>query len=424
MVNKFMIFDCFKSNKLYYFLSFFVLIFFSFFLIYRKSYSVVMAVCFFSLIFNIKKWWGVRKSPAVKNLAIYFLLIAVVWSHSFDGLLSWSNEGDYFSRYALGAFCALGICSIGIDKKFLYAGVVIGAVASGIYALIQFPILGRAEGYTNAIRFGNIALLMSVFLFFFAISIKKINIKSSVIAIAACFGLIASFLSLSRGGWIFLMALPFVALFMFDGYKKMLQALLVMLLIGLGSFFALMQLAFFESRVQRAQQEVHGYFNEHEKYVATSVGARLEQWQLSWKLGLEKPVFGWGDKGVDEGRRLMVERGEAHPTALQFPHTHHEFLEMWATRGLIGVLFLLFIYIYPLYLFFPTKKKINLIKEVDRDVAKSLYLAGFCIPLSYFVFGLTDVFFNLSIGHVFMIFSMIFIMAAIEGLKNDKNSSA
>lgn len=410
-----------KKQKLIYFVCFLCFLFFSLFLIYRISYSVVLAACVLVTIFTFRKWWGTITSVEVKKLAIYFLLIAFVWSHSFDTPLSWNNEGDYLARYGLGALCALGICSIGVDKKFLYIGVAIGAIASGFYALIQFPVLGRAEGYTNAIRFGNIALLMSVFLIFFAIAIKKINIYSISLLIAAVMGLIASFLSLSRGGWLFLAFLPFIAVLMFDGYKKRLQALGVMLILAFVSLVGLMQLPFFESRVQRAEQEVQGYFTDKEQYVATSVGARLEQWQLSWKLGLEKPWLGWGDKGVSEGRKLMVERGEAHPTALNFPHTHHEFLEMWATRGFVGVVFLLFIYIVPFVLFFPTKNKMAVFPEENKESARAIYIAGICIPLAYFVFGLTDVFFNLSIGHVFMIFSMIFFMATLENLKNDKD---
>lgn len=415
------IFSNIKKQKLIYFVNFLCFLFFSLFLIYRKSYSIVLFACVVVTAFTFRQWWGAIKSVEVKRLAIYFLVISFVWSHSFDTLFSWSNEGDYLVRYGLGALCALGICSIGVDKKFLYLGIAIGAIASGFYALIQFPVLGRAEGYTNAIRFGNIALLMSVFLIFFAISIKKINLYSISLLMAAIMGLIASFLSLSRGGWLFLAFLPFISVLMFDGYKKRLQALGVMLVIAFVALVGLMQLPFFESRVQRAEQEVQGYFTDKEQYVATSVGARLEQWQLSWKLGQEKPWLGWGDKGVSEGRKLMVERGEAHPTALNFPHTHHEFLEMWATRGFFGVIFLLFIYLVPFVLFFPTKNKIDVFPEKNKESARAIYIAGICIPLAYFVFGLTDVFFNLSIGHVFMIFSMIFFMATLENLKNDKD---
>jgi len=47
----------------------------------------------------------------------------------------------------------------------------------------------------------------------------------------------------------------------------------------------------------------------------------------------------------------------------------------------------------------------------------SLSLIGVMLPVSYFIFGLTDVFFNLAIGHNFYIFSMVFVMASIQWLK-------
>ena len=48
-------------------------------------------------------------------------------------------------------------------------GLAIGSIASGIVALYQYKIIGRAEGFTNAIRFGNLAMLMGLICFIAAL---------------------------------------------------------------------------------------------------------------------------------------------------------------------------------------------------------------------------------------------------------------
>lgn len=407
-----------KQDKKSLFTGFLCFVFFALFLIEKKSYSLVMLGMVIFSLWTFQSWWKSEKDPDVKKLAWYFLVLAIVWGHSFDGLFSWSNEGDLLARYGLGALLLLPFARAGVGYKFLFRGVACGAIFSGIYALIQFPELGRAEGFTNAIRFGNIALLMSVFLVIYAISLKKITAESLFCIFAAIMGLTASLLSLSRGGWIFLFLMPFILIFMFEGKKMRMKALASFVGLGVFAVLILSQVDFFQHRVLLAKQEVQGYFHDKEKYVETSVGARLEQWQLAWKLGMEKPVFGWGERGIQEGRKQMVEHGEAHASALTIPHAHHDFLEMWAVRGFVGMVFLIFIYMVPFCIFFPNQKKISAVPEEKRSIARALYMSGMCIPLAYFVFGLTDVFFNLTIGHVFMIFSIIFIMSAIQGIKN------
>lgn len=392
-------------------------LFFGFFLVFKNAYSISLGLLILIISLNFKNLFNSEKSNEAKKISFYFIVLGIVWSHSFDGWISWTDEGDFFLRYGFGAFILIMLGSMGIDKKFIFYGMACGAIFSGIYAIFQYPVMGRAEGYTNAIRFGNIALLMSVFLMVFTISIRQFNWKTVFFFVSIVMGFLASFLSLSRGGWLLLLIIPFLFIFLFDGIKRKLNAFSVLLIITFISISVLSQFSFLQNRVNLAQQEVQGYFESKENFVESSVGARLEQWSIAWKMGIEKPFFGWGDKGFFVEREKMVERGEAHPSALNLPHTHHDFLEMWATRGFLGILFLLYVYIYPIYVFYPTKNKLIKFEEGNRNAALAFYFSGCILPVSYFVFGLTDMFFNLTIGHVFMIFSMIFIIFSINGLK-------
>ncbi|MEG2768691.1 MAG: O-antigen ligase family protein, partial [Comamonas sp.] len=170
--------------------------------------------------------------------------------------------------------------------------------------------------------------------------------------------------------------------------------------------------------------QITGYFEHRDEYAPTSVGARLEQWRLSWRLGWDKPLTGWGVSGIKQGRALYLEKGEAHPSIIEISHTHNEFLEMWASRGIIGVLALCAFYLIPIRIFWPKKNTLRKFSDNNKNLYVSLSLIGVMLPVSYFIFGLTDVFFNLAIGHNFYIFSMVFVMASIQWLKkNDEQYS-
>jgi len=58
------------------------------------------------------------------------------------------------------------------------------------------------------------------------------------------------------------------------------------------------------------------------------------------------------------------------------------------------------------------KDYINLI-----DLNKLLMISGVLIYFGYFVFGLSDVFFTFAIGHNFYLFSLVFILSAMQWIK-------
>lgn len=411
-----------KSEKIKF--TYFILIniaaflFFSFFLSSRSVHSIAMALALGVTVISFNYWKKLAYASDVKILSLFFLCLAIFWSHSFDSWLAWSTEGDYFIKYALGAMCVLGVCSLGVHPRILAYAIALGCISSGVLALVQFPETGRAAGFTNAIRFGNIAVIFSIASWLFA-SVNYFKKKErAFFFFAGGMGLVASLLSLSRGGWIFLLIIPFLFLFFTENKKVKIKILLALGLLAGGLITAIVSIPATQDRVALAGKEFSGYFSDRNTYVGTSVGVRLEQWKMGWKLGLEKPVVGWGDKGIQEGKQQLIAQGVIHPSAIDIPHTHNDLIEMWAARGIVGVLCILAIYLVPAYIFFPSRKKIAEINLVNKSLYIALHLIGFIIPVGYFVFGWTDVFFNLSIGHNFYIFGLIFVLATIQWLRN------
>ncbi len=393
--------------------------FFALFLSVKSAYSWAIGLTLLTAIISTKNIINQKLDQKTIVLGVFFLLTGVVWSHTFDGWFTWSTEGDYFAKYALGAFCTIALCSTTIQPRFLIYGLSIGCLSAATLAMLQFPESGRAAGYTNAIRFGNIAILMGFSCWIFSCT-KSIKIQERLwLLLAGSLGILASFLSLSRGGWLLFLALPFFAAFIAKKYiqnhrKKILFISILALAAGI---LAIQNTPILRDRVLLVQKEVQGYFQHKDVYATSSVGARLEQWHLAWNLGWEKPFTGWGDQGIHLAKEQYVEAQKAHPSIFEIHHSHNDLLEMWARRGIFGVVFILGIYLIPILVFFPTQKSISRIQQEKKSEYIALHLIGLLLPTGYFIFGLTDVFFNLSIGHHFYIFAQIFILAAIQGMQ-------
>lgn len=399
-------------------------LFYSLFLSVKGGYVAGALLVLLLSVVTLVYWYKVSKNIEVKKLALFLFSFGIFMSHSFDGLLTFSSEGDYFSKYVLGAFCVLGAAAATLRPKVLAYAIAIGCVTSAALAVVQFPVIGRAEGFTNAIRFGNIAMLMGMFCWILSLARNFSKIEKFILWVSGSAGVFASVLSLSRGGWLILFVLPFIFLFYArdKAVKKKIMVLIVVLWISLVAVFSFVPLA--KERIAQAETQITGYFEHRDEYAPTSVGARLEQWRLSWRLGWDKPLTGWGLSGIKQGRALYLEKGEAHPSIVGISHTHNEFLEMWASRGIIGVLALCAFYLIPIMIFWPKKNTLREFSDNNKNLYVSLSLIGVMLPVSYFIFGLTDVFFNLAIGHNFYIFSMVFVMASIQWLKkNDEQYS-
>ena len=112
-----------------------------------------------------------------------------------------------------------------------------------------------------------------------------------------------------------------------------------------------------------------------------------------------------------------MERGDTHPYMLEMAHSHNEFLEMWSRRGALGVLMLLGIYAVPAFIFYPTRQRLTKVASQDRQHYLALRIVGLSVPVCYVVYGLTETFFDLSIGHMFYIFSMVFFFSAMKSLE-------
>lgn len=212
-----------------------VFLFFTLILSINSGASIGIALGFVACILSIPYWEKNKISPQIKFACFLFLFLAFFWSHTFDNILSISFKGDYLLRYILGIFFIIGFANIGIHPRSIVYGIATGAIIAGLISIEQSKTIGRAEGFTNAVRFGNIGMMM--FLICLTASFTKFFSKKERIffIFSGLFGLLASILSLSRGGWIMLPIISMVILIMI-GNKKITPPLMLISILLISAF--------------------------------------------------------------------------------------------------------------------------------------------------------------------------------------------
>lgn len=281
----------------------------------------------------------------------------------------------------------------------IWGGLAVGTCLAGGWSIWQKIIegVGRAEGYTHVIQFGNLSMLMGVMCFAgvgWALMRPHYRVAwCALLVVGGTMGMFGSLLSGSRGGWI---GLPIVAFILYKGYGKKLSIALKVLVIGSVMAAGLAVYAIPQTGVQgrfhEAFNDLSHYFSDENR--DTSLGLRFEMWRGASQLILERPLLGWGDSGYREAMSELGEQGQITYQASQFGHAHNEYIDAFAKRGILGVAALLVLYLIPLRLFASG------LKHSDLEV-RSLAMAGTLLVVGYIDFGLSQTFLAHNSGVMF-----------------------
>jgi O-antigen ligase len=274
-------------------------------------------------------------------------------------------------------------------QALLWFGVSAGAVAVGSSALYEYFMVdnfSRADGSTSPIHFGNTGLLMG---FISAVGIpffRKMGKPWLVIPVTALvFGLVASLLSGSRGGWI---ALPALVLLLLWHLRRVEQRRVpwiaaAVLVVGVGFFLTLPQVGVTD-RVEKAVTEFNQYTEKPVEHGNTSVGIRLGLWSAAWDMFLENPVFGGGiGHSFNAHLQEQVDLGYYHPSLVRQTMPHNVFLDTLALQGLVGLAGLLVIWGALGIVFFKAARE-------QGTELRTLGSAGLMLLVAYAHFGMTD----------------------------------
>lgn len=381
------------------------------------------------LLLGLWHWPGVfagrtRWTPALAAWAVTIALMGLVWSmHIVDeqGRLITSTLGlDRCIKYFLVLLTLPALLAWQPGVPALRWGCVVGATGAGLTALWQVLVLhqARAAGYTNAIQFGNLALLLGLWSAIWALQARAPRERLAG-ALGALLGLTASLASGSRGGWITLPLLLLLALWLSRPARPVAGTHHGLRALGVTALVCLL-LASLPPVQQRAELAADEYLRQEQRFDDSSIGLRLAFWNLAWAQGRAHPWIGVGQSAYEARQREAVARGEMPKQAVLFNHAHNEWLDMFAKRGLLGVLGLLLYYAVPGALFWRA------LRATDPDAPgatarRAAALCGLTTVLGFLGFGMTQVMFAHNNGNVVYLLAIsVWLAACNAGLLREK----
>jgi len=362
------------------------------------------------------------RSPLFKRPSLGTNERIVLWVMALF-FLSWLLEillGDRIARgldkplrVVYAALALLALLRYPARPVFFWGGLALGAILSGGLAMWQFfvPHMGRAEGFSNAIQFGNIALLLGM------LCLSGVGWAADraawrgrwlgLLCSGFVCGLLASLLSGSRGGWV---SVPFVLLLVLFNWRRqfsrrMLSGFAMVLLAALASTYLLSN-NLVRSRFQSAYDEVSGYFQK--KAVDTSVGLRLEMWKAGVLAVQDAPLLGHGKRGMWRYIETRTEQGDLHQAILHFRHLHNDYVDIAGRRGLIGLALLLALYLLPLWRF------CSALGNTSTVQARPYALAGAVLCIAYFCYSLTQGFLTHNSGVMMFFFTLVICLSMMR----------
>lgn len=372
-------------------------------------------VASFSMLFKKKKW-DIDGEDKLILLAFGLYTISVFAAIYFDG--GSARSLDRPSRFILALPVLLLLLSYSEKKHWLWYGSIIGATSAFIVAYYEKAILGlsRAHGGENPIMFGNIGMMLGLINFVSATYFfTEKRYKLAVLAVLAGFlGLAVSILSGTRGGWI---ALPIIGFFLVWQSRNLLGKRVVLAIIIMSILVLITAIMTpymgVKSRIDSALENIDQY--RQGVKTETSVGYRFDMWKAALVMFKESPIIGVGNQGSVDIKRRLAESNAISGKTLKYTHAHNEYFEALSKRGLIGLFFLLVVYIIPLKLFLHKMKKYS-----NNWKIKSYAMAGVLIPMSYMDFSLTQVMFGHNIGVMMYAFPIVFFWAATRWAEREE----
>jgi len=307
-----------------------------------------------------------------------------------------------------------------IDRRFIWLGCLIGAGLACALAMYQSLHLGeqRPSGFlTNPIFFGNNALLLG------SIALAgrhdpPFNLRKPIwLAVAYTgflLGLVASLMTLSKGGWPFApLVLVWVAVEDFRRASKRGRFSLILVALTLIALVPLMPINSTLDRINSAATGALEWFRTGEM-VEGSVAPRLELWRLGLEIWPEKPWLGHTREGVTERIEQKFAHNEVTLGLTGFGALHSEPVQLLAEKGLFGLLSWVLMYVVSAVVFWRAYSG-------PEPVCKMLGQAGLVALAGSFVFGLSDTYLIWNVNRQIFVF-FVMTMAALLLLESKKSA--
>ena len=376
-------------------------------LAYGKGYKAIPVIL---LLFSLPTLFSIPHKILTKDVkiligAFLFYFGIFVFSALLNGDSLSKLDGP--SRFILCIPIFIAILRYPPPFSWIMKSIVVASYIAGIAALVLVFHYGQGRAFSSGndffskgympIQSGDIAMTFGIMCLPIAIYyLKKSALITSIIcSVGAVFGISASYLSASRGGWVFAPVAILFLLYMnravIHKNRKTLVALIIVTIATLLMFtmintkFSIKSITHLEiPQIKRTFQSLDQYAKGNSN---TSTGIRLELWRDSVYTFIEAPFVGVGYKQRLELRAQRQDDGIITlPNWIQNSHSHNQYLEALSVRGLLGFIGLMGIFITPLFIFRTMYRDGNeQVKTIAQCGALSvIMMMGYCLTQAMF----------------------------------------
>jgi len=331
-----------------------------------------------------------------------------------------AREIDLPSRVLLAVLVLFLVCRYPPKLNWLFVGVSVGGLISGLLALYFTFVLNTRAFYIfgyDVIQLSGICAWLSCLALvgYFHFKHYQQSKLSEVALLASAMSSLATLLSGARGGWVFTPFILIAILVIYRGYISRKVALKL-------SLYALTVLVIsapqFLSRSSAIFSDLEQYSNAEIVNKNTSSGHRFELWKSAIYTFSEHPLFGAGHENLDQEKEKQIMSGKVNEVASWFERAHNQFFEELQTKGLLGLIGLLIAYLGPLSFFWKHYHSPN----NQHFDTQSISLLGIIHIISVIGFSLTQHYLNHHSGIIVFAFGTAIIAGTLIGHNNESKA--
>ncbi|KCX01070.1 O-antigen ligase family protein [Xanthomonas arboricola] len=336
------------------------------------------------LLGSLVGWRSLRAGVAMRPWSLRALgwLAAAVIAMSLLSIVLFEHglrDVDNRSRFLVLPWAAVWAYALQPRQVWLWRGALAGVFAAMLIAMLQVMNgADRAEGWTNAIVFADIALMLLVVAVF-----CRPPGKVRWLVGAAIGTVVVIVLSGSRGVWLSLLVTLGVLIWgaPWQSARMRLLTFVGSAVLAVGVVLSVPALTQ-QMRLGELQSDLQRYEVGDSD---SSAGARIERLHVAWDTLRAHPLTGIGVGRFDDAmRELPVCAGDTWLLRCHLGHAHNDLAEWGATQGVPGLLLLFAVYGVPLWIF------VRLHRRTGQRQFRGPAAAGVMIVVSYALCGLTQ----------------------------------
>lgn len=313
--------------------------------------KVTLISCAYLFLFRFNDW---RYEVASKKLT----LLILISSSAYFFFMQFCNYGNsdlprtllYVSLYFLVLPSSL------IRLTVLKYILVVGALLSGLVSIYEVYVLGveRAGHYVlNPIPVSfNSGLLLILNVWIAFKSYRKAKLLSVLSVLAVLLTLVSVVLTETRASWLALLITLLIYIFHLV-FNSTLKYKTLFLFIGYAmSISVLWNIPTVNVRVVEAYNQISEYKNNSYN---SSTGIRIKLWEAGLDISQKSTLIGLSREEVQHIVNERIVSGEYPDFLKSFlihpnPNFHNQYIQMLVTSGVLGLMFLMFMILSPVFL--------------------------------------------------------------------------